>query len=400
MEIPDGYTTNGDHKTKVLQLLKNLYGLKQAAFHWNELLRSGLLKLGFKQSEMDPCLFLKKGIICAVYVDDTMFLADNDKIIDQHISSLKALDFDLTDEGDIEAFLGVQVERTTDKNGNVNTIKMSQPGLSETIIKTLGLVRDQSKCHDTPATSPPIHAFANEPDVKDPPWNYRSVIGMLMYLSRNTRPDLEYAVHQCARFQLHPKSQHYAAVKRIGRYLLNTTDKGIIFKPKLDLLNDLQIYVDADFAGEYSKDRNDDPNVCKSRTGCIIMYAGCPIHWFSRLQGEITLSTTESEYVALSTATRECLPMRELFIELGQYLAMNTITPNIKCTLFEDNVSCETLAKSPKMNSRTKHIAIKYHHFRQAVKDGYLIIIIIKFYTVNVANSLPAREGWGGVSFM
>ena len=104
------------------------------------------------------------------------------------------------------------------------------------------------------------------------------------------------------------------------------------------------------------------------------MYAGCPITWFSRLQGEITLSTTESEYVALSTATRECLPMRELFVELGKYVKIGSITPNIHCTLFEDNSSCEQLAKSPKMNSRTKHIAIKYHHFRQAVVDGILHI--------------------------
>jgi hypothetical protein len=66
--------------------------------------------------------------------------------------------------------------------------------------------------------------------------------------------------------------------------------------------------------------------------------------------------------------------MRELFIELGNYLKIGTVTPNLKCTLFEDNASCEALANSPKMNSRTKHIAIKYHHFRQAVKDGYLII--------------------------
>jgi hypothetical protein len=95
-------------------------------------------------------------------------------------------------------------------------------------------------------------------------------------------------------------------------------------------LNDLQVYryVDADFAGEYSSKRNDDPNESKLRTGCIIMYAGCPVTWFSRLQSLITLSTTESKYIALSTAMRECLPMRELFIELGNYLKIGTVTPN------------------------------------------------------------------------
>ena len=239
MEIPDGYTPNGHPKTKVLQLLKNLYGLKQAAFHWNEILRSGLIKLGFTRCAIDPCLFLKKGIICAVYIDDTIFLADNDKIIDEHISSLKALDFDLTDEGDIKAFLGVQVEQTLDINGNVTTIKMSQPGLTKNITKALGLLLKESKCHDTPAVSPPLHAYKDINVKRIAKWNYRSVIGMLMYLSPNTRSDIEYLVHQCARYQLDPKTAHDHAVKCIGRFLLNTMNKGITFKPKLDLLNDL-----------------------------------------------------------------------------------------------------------------------------------------------------------------
>ena len=108
------------------------------------------------------------------------------------------------------------------------------------------------------------------------------------------------------------------------------------------------------------------------------MYAGCPIHCFSRLQSEITLSTNEAEYIALSTATRELFPMRELFIEIGTFLDIGTVTPNVKCTLFEDNIAAETLAKAPKINTKTKHISIKYHHFRQAVKAKYFIIERVK----------------------
>jgi hypothetical protein len=46
--------------------------------------------------------------------------------------------------------------------------------------------------------------------------------------------------------------------------------------------------------------------------------------------------------------------------------------PNIHCTIFEDNMGAETLAKAPKMNPRTKHIAIKYHFFREAVRKNIL----------------------------
>ena len=194
---------------------------------------------------------------------------------------------------------------------------------------------------------------------------------MLNYLARNTRPDIEYAVHQCARFQSDPRKPHGNAIKRIGRYLLGTRTKGIIFKPTKDL-SKFECFVDADFAGNYSKETCEDENSVKSRTGCVIKYAGCPITYFSRLQSEIALSTTEAEYIALSTAAREVLPLRELIIELKSILNIPEAELNIQCTLFEDNRGAEELAKVPKSRPRTKHIAVKYHHFRSAVKNGIL----------------------------
>ena len=89
-------------------------------------------------------------------------------------------------------------------------------------------------------------------------------------------------------------------------------DKGITFKPNPGALDHLECFVDADFAGNYCKEMQHDLVSVKSRTGCVIKYAGCPIHWFSCLQSEIALSTTEAEYIALSIAARELLPMREL----------------------------------------------------------------------------------------
>ena len=368
MEIPDGYDMGDkDKHDYCLQLVKNCYGLKQAAYNWNNLLKSGLISLGFKASEHDPCLYIKEDVICVIYVDDTLFFSKDPSKVDKVISNLQKLNFELTDEGDVDAFLGIKVEQLPD-----GTINMTQPELINRVITTLGL-DGESKQHKVPAVSRPLHAHKDGAE-REKKWNYRSVIGMLTYISRNTRPDIEYAVHQCARFQLNPKKAHENAVTRIGRYLLGTRNKGLHFKPDMSKLENLECYVDADFAGNYMKEINDDPASCKSRTGCVIKYAGCPIHWFSRMQSEISLSTTEAEYIALSTAARELLPMRHLLSEIA--LTMNIITkaPNVNCTLFEDNIGAETLAKAPKMNPRTKHIAIKYHFFREAVKSNILRI--------------------------
>ncbi|MEL6804414.1 MAG: hypothetical protein AAFO91_11625, partial [Bacteroidota bacterium] len=77
-------------------------------------------------------------------------------------------------------------------------------------------------------------------------FHYRRVIGKLNFLEKSTRPDLAYAVHQCARFSVNPREVHADAVRHIGRYLIQTRDKGLILNPTTDSFD---CYVDADFAG-------------------------------------------------------------------------------------------------------------------------------------------------------
>ena len=72
--------------------------------------------------------------------------------------------------------------------------------------------------------------------------------------------------------------------------------------------------------------------------------------------------------------------MRKLILFLGHMketaglFGLLTRDPVFRCTVWEDNVSCITVAKILKFNPRTKHIKIKYHYFRQFVSDGAIII--------------------------
>ena len=184
-----------------------------------------------------------------------------------------------------------------------------------------------------------------------------------MYLCSNSRPDLQYAVHQCARFNHCPRESHAQAIRHICRYLKGTRVKGIEFRPDPTLK--LDCYVDADFAGLWQREDEQDPVCVKSRTGFVITLGGCPLVWVSRLQKEIALSTAEAEYIAMSQAMRDLLPMRAQFKELVTGLKLDAIrATSFKSTVFEDNNACLSMAKSPKMSPRTKHIAIKYHFFK------------------------------------
>ena len=195
-------------------------------------------------------------------------------------------------------------------------------------------------------------------------WNYRSIIGKLNYLEKSTRPDLAFATHNAARFSSDPREPHTKAVSKICRYLIGTRDKGLIFTPSKQ--PEIEVYADASFAGDWKRETaTDDPATAHSRTGYVVMLAGCPLIWASKLQTEIALSTTECEYVSLSEALRSVIPVMHIMEEcVERGLLDKTFKPRIKCTAFEDNSGALVMAKSPRMRPRTKHMNIKWHHFR------------------------------------
>jgi hypothetical protein len=99
------------------------------------------------------------------------------------------------------------------------------------------------------------------------------------------------------------------------------------------------------------------------------------MHWSSKMQTEIALSTTEAEYIALSQAMREVLPIIWLMEEAKQLeVPVLNATPKVRCKVFEDNAGVIEIATVPKMRPRTKHLNIKYHHFREEVRKGKVSI--------------------------
>ena len=130
-------------------------------------------------------------------------------------------------------------------------------------------------------------------------WDYRSVVGILLYLAGSTRPDTVYAVYQCARFSHSPKASHEVGVKHIVMYLKWTRDKSLIMKPTAESLQ-LDLFADADFSVLFASEDTMDPVSVKSRTGVLLNFAGVPVCWSSNLQYDIALSTLEAEHIALS----------------------------------------------------------------------------------------------------
>ena len=98
--------------------------------------------------------------------------------------------------------------------------------------------------------------------------------------------------------------------------------------------------------------------------------------WASRMQGEIALSTTEAEYIALSESLRSVILLTQLMEEIRERgFDLPPPAPATHCKAFGDNSGALEIARTPKMRPRTRHLNVKYHHFRDAVAKGLISLV-------------------------
>ena len=353
MEQPYGYILSGKEHL-VCKLQKSLYGLKQSPRCWNTAFREFMMLLQFKQSTADPCIYVKTTdtiIIVAVYVDDLIVMTKTAEEMQQIKASL-ALHFEMKDLGNFHYCLGISIERDEQHK----CLWMHQKQYILNLLKKYGL--SDAKIVSTPAD---ISVKLKKDDGVSKEVNsvsYQSMVGSLLYAAIATRPDIAHAVGTVSKFCSKPTEAHFTAAKRILRYLKGTLNLAIKYQRSES--NMLIGYSDADWAGDLD-DRH-------STTGNLFLMAGGPVNWLSKKQAVVALSTSEAEYVALSSATQEAMWLRKLLISDLQ------VTSQEPTVLMEDNQGAISIAKNPVAHSRTKHIDIRYHYIREAMQEGIVII--------------------------
>uniref|UniRef100_A0AAV1TTM0 Reverse transcriptase Ty1/copia-type domain-containing protein n=1 Tax=Peronospora matthiolae TaxID=2874970 RepID=A0AAV1TTM0_9STRA len=346
--IPEGVEMDGDFDC--LELVKAIYGLKQASRVWNETFDEFVCSIGFEASAFDPCLYIKvvdgHCVLVLVYVDDVLVTGSSLELIAQTKADLKTR-FEMTDSGKCTFVLGIELVDESD-----GSVTMCQRRYVNDILKRFGM--DECKATASPVDLSTRLVASSEAAKIDVP--FREAVGALMHLTTATRPDIAYAVGYVSRFMENPQQEHWTAVKRIFRYLQGTKSHGLRFQPSDKI--DFRGYSDADWAGDHA-DR-------KSTSGYTFMLMGAPVSWGSKKQSSVSLSTSEAEYIALSLAIQEGKWVHRLLCEI--LAAANEPGPDL--VIREDNQSCIKMTKNPVNHGRAKHIDIKYHHIRDEVKRG------------------------------
>jgi hypothetical protein len=192
---------------------------------------------------------------------------------------------------------------------------------------------------------------------------YRGAVGHLLWLARTTKPEILYAVNQCAAHCVSPDHTHVTAVKRILRYCKGTINEPLILRRGNKI--ELTCYTDSDFAGE--PELSDNP--MRSLSGLIVGLQGIGFLFAqSSLQTTVSRSTAEAEYRAGGNACQVIVGIRNQLEELGFKQQQPTVIQG-------DNEACIKMFKSEVSGSALKHIKIDHHFVRAHVKDGEIKLV-------------------------
>ncbi|GJY11860.1 ribonuclease H-like domain-containing protein [Tanacetum coccineum] len=194
--------------------------------------------------------------------------------------------------------------------------------------------------------------------VQDPTL-YRSLAGGLQYLTF-TLPDFSYAVQQICLYMHDLREPHFAALKRILRYVQGTLKLGL--QLYASATTSLVGYTNADWAGC--------PSTRKSTSGYCVFLGDNLLSWSAKRQHTISHSSAEAEYRGVANVVAETAWIRNLLCELHSPLLTAIL-------VYCDNVSAVYMSANPVQHRHTKHIEIDIHFVRDMVKASHVLSMLI-----------------------
>lgn len=357
LELPEGAFSGN---SKYVKLNKSLYGLKKSPKYWNDKFNSVIMKQNFNRSHNDSCLYTKcNGVsktYVLLYVDDLLFFGnDKTEICDLKLTLNR--EFKMKDLGLVSNFLGIHIKQDLDKG----ITELCQKDYLENVLQKFNMQNCKEMCTPMDLNFNAKILEGNNDAVidKNIEKECRKIIGCLSYAVLGTRPDLCIALSILSRYQNNANEILLSALKRVLRYVKHTISYKLIFKCNSDMLVG---YCDANWGGDL-QDR-------KSTTGFCFMFANCLISWCSKKQASVSLSSTESEYIAVSMAASEACWL----INLLKDFSIDNVCP---VTVHCDNQSAIMVANTDSIK-RLKHIDIRFHFIKDLIKKGKLFLKYIK----------------------
>jgi hypothetical protein len=351
-QFPDRASNLRHNNTVIVKLNKALYGTKQAARCWYTDISTKLATLQYVRSEVDDCLFIKhdngKLSAIAIHVDDLIIVTDNKDEISYINNAISNFYNGFAFSTDDLSYLGMLITR----DHSTKSISISQPGYINAIlnkyqIDTISKVPSDATLFDineSPLLPPQdVHL-------------YQSKIASLLYLATHSRPDILKEIIFLSTKNTKPSESDLCKLNKVFSYINHTKNLGIRLSPTSF---DLHLYCDASFASHING---------RSHTGIFVTFGtnGGPILVKSHIQSLTSLSSTESELIALVEGVQRCLPLLKILKELN--------LPAQHIYVQQDNMSAIAIASNIKSSKKAKFMRTRHNFLIELHADN-----IIKF---------------------
>ena len=360
-----GFINQDQMQNQCIKLVRSMYGNVDAALRWQRCfvevctMDKGEIKL--KQSQVDPCLLYKQDkdgklvLIVVMYVDDVMVSGMPD-MIRWFMTEFKKK-FNITEMGQMKKHLGIWYDWKRDTNGEPYVVARMDEMIDEIVEKYEAATNAKTKVYDTPG-APGKNLKKNEDEsniIQET--DYRSIMGKVLYYVNKMDLPCANATRELSQHLSSPDESHWKALGRLIGYIKTRKNKGKIIRKPQELR--VVAWCDSDYAKAEER---------KSITGGISTIGGTPIYGCSKGQACVCLSSSDSEYVALSMMAQEVRFEQQLLDELDpkehQY-------PSV---IFEDNIGAIYLVKNKQVGQRTKHIDVR-RHFIRSLADKKLLVV-------------------------
>ena len=353
----------------VWRLNKAIYGLRSSPKAWQNHLAEVMQQLGLRRLVSEPNVYATPGgdsyILC--YVDDLLFIGQQETVnklfrsIQQHL--LLRPTGELT-VGNTISFLG----RNICNKGDYYEISLADSYTTDLLEEASML-----NCNSAPAPGNNTLKATSEMEQelnKEEHAAYRRMVGKLQWMTY-TRPDIGFATKELARALTQPTTADQQKLKHLLRYIKGTQHYKQYIRPTTktptaEAVPDIEVFVDSDWAGCAT--------TRKSTTGFLVKVFGATIHYGSRTQATIALSSAEAELYAINTGATEALHISNFMKE-----ALNMKKINIR--IHTDSSSGKSMATRIGASKKAKHIELKHLFIQQLVAHD--LVRIVKINTTN-----------------
>jgi Reverse transcriptase (RNA-dependent DNA polymerase) len=315
--------------SKIMKVNRALSELKQAPLSWTFNLEKMFDTVKIIKAP-NPCLYSYNNSTIVVYVDDLIISDPSVEELTELKNIIKGL-FVRMDAGAMKEYLGVLFERRDD-----GALVLSQRQYLLNVLQRFGM-EDCKPCA-TPCVPKKTIDEANI-DMSYTTFSYREAVGSLLYLSTHTHPDISFTVAMLSRTMAASSAHDVVAVKRLMRYLPGTRDYGLVLGGTGD--STLVAYSDADWSGDIDR---------KSTSGALHFVGHDLVHWTSKKEDCVALSTAEAECVAASSCTQDVVSLRGILFDLN----FQQMDPSV---IFEGNTAA--IKWSSGGSRQAKHIDLK-----------------------------------------